>query len=121
MTFNEILSEALSSVEGISAISLTGMDGIGVETLTADTGDEGFDREAVEVELAGLMVTAAKTLKTLGGGAVKELIVEGESRSYFASRLEHDYMLVVVLASGGNLGRARLEGRKIAQKLRDNL
>jgi predicted regulator of Ras-like GTPase activity (Roadblock/LC7/MglB family) len=121
MTFNQILSDALSNVEGITAVSLTGMDGIGVETLIADPGDEGFDKEVVEVELAGLMVTAAKTLKVLGGGAVKELIVEGENRSYFASRLEHDYMLVLVLSSGGNLGRARLEGRRIAQKLRENM
>jgi predicted regulator of Ras-like GTPase activity (Roadblock/LC7/MglB family) len=121
MTFNEILSEALSNVEGIAAVSLTGMDGIGVETLIADPGDEGFESEVVEVEIAGLMVTAAKTLKALGGGAVKELIVEGEKRSYFASRLEHDYMLILVLAAGGNLGRARLEGRKVAQKLRDNM
>ena len=119
MTFTDILTEATRNVEGIVAAGLVGVDGIGVETVSAN-GDE-FDAEATEVELAGLVGNVNRAAKALSAGSIRDLIVEAEKQSYLISLIDQDYFLVITLGPGANLGRARFEVKRIAQRLRENL
>lgn len=119
MTFTDILTEATRNVEGIVAAGLVGVDGIGVETVSAN-GDE-FDVEAAEVELAGLVGNVNRAASALSAGAIKDVIVEAENQSYLISLIDKDYFLVLTLGPGANLGRARFEVKRVTQKLRDNI
>ena len=119
MTFTEILTEATRNVEGIVAAGLVGVDGIGVESVSAN-GDE-FDVEATEVELAGLVGNVNRAALALSAGNIKDVILEAENHSYLISLVDKNYFLVLTLGPGANLGRARFEVKRVTQRLRDNL
>lgn len=117
MSFSDILAEATQTVEGAVAIGLVGVDGMGVETVTADT--DNFDSEVAEVELAGLLGNINRTAKTLAAGNVKDIIVEADKQTYLLTLVDPEYFLLVALAPGANLGRARYEVKKVVQKLQN--
>jgi predicted regulator of Ras-like GTPase activity (Roadblock/LC7/MglB family) len=119
MTFSEILTDAANSVEGAMAVGLVGVDGIGVETVVAN-GHE-IDTEATEVELAGLVGNVHRAAQALEAGNIKDLIVEGEKRSYLITPLDQSYFLAVILGTHANLGRARFEVKRVAQRLKEQL
>ncbi len=117
MSFSDILAEATRNVEGAVAVGLVGIDGMGVETITADSHD--FDYEMAEVELAGLLGSISRTAKTLAAGKIKDIIVEADKQSYLLSLVDADYFLLVALEPGANLGRARYEVKKVVNKLQN--
>ncbi|NWJ47487.1 MAG: hypothetical protein HXX08_16630 [Chloroflexi bacterium] len=119
MTFQEILAEAIQNVDGIIAASLVGLDGIGVDTILAE-GVEGIDSVEVEVEIAGLVSNINRTLGVLKAGKAREIILSADNLSYLISSVDADHLLVFVLTTGGNLGRARLEVRRATQRLNEN-
>lgn len=117
MSFSDILAEAAHTVEGAVAIGLVGTDGLGVETVTTDT--DNFDSEIAEVELAGLVGNIKRTTSTLSAGNIKDIIVEADKQTYLLTLVDPDYFLLVALAPGANLGRARYEVKKVVQKLQN--
>jgi len=119
MTFSEVLTDATRNVEGVLAVALVGLDGIGVETVLAE-GVEGINAEEVEVELAGLVGSINKTLSTLAGGKTKEFLLEADNSAYLLSLVDPNYFVAFVLEAGANLGRARFEARRTSQRLRDS-
>jgi predicted regulator of Ras-like GTPase activity (Roadblock/LC7/MglB family) len=119
MTFTEILTEATRNVEGIVAAGLVGVDGIGVETGSAN-GDL-IDVESIEIELAGLVGNVNRAASALSAGAIRDVIVEAENQSYLISLIDKNYFLVLTLGPGANLGRARFEVKRVGQRLRDNI
>lgn len=119
MTFSEILSDAAGNVEGAMAVGLVGVDGIGVETIV--TNGYEINTEETEVELAGLVSSVNRSAKALSSGAIKDLIVEGEERSYLITLLDKNYFLAVMLGPQANLGRARFEVKRVAQRLREHI
>lgn len=118
MTFGEVLTEAINSVDGIIAACLVGLDGIGVEMVLQE-GVEGFDREEVEVELSGMVSSINRSLNTLTAGRFKELMLETSNLSYLITLLDSDYFLAFILSAEANLGRARYELRRTSQRLRE--
>jgi predicted regulator of Ras-like GTPase activity (Roadblock/LC7/MglB family) len=118
MTFSDVLAEAAKNVEGIIAAGLVGLDGLAVETVLAE-GVEGIDQEEVVVELAGLMSSVNRTLSVLKAGKARDLMLDAENMSYLISMIDSGYFLVYILAAGANLGRARFEIRRGAQRLSD--
>jgi predicted regulator of Ras-like GTPase activity (Roadblock/LC7/MglB family) len=119
MTFTEILTEATRNVEGIVAAGLVGVDGIGVETVSAN-GDL-IDVESIEIELAGLVGNVNRAASALSAGAIRDVIVEAENQSYLISLIDKNYFLVLTLGPGANLGRARFEVKRVGQRLRDSI
>ncbi len=119
MTFTEILAEATHNVEGIVAAGLVGVDGIGVETVSAD--GEVMDTQAAEVELAGVVGSIKRATQALSAGGLKDVLIESEKLSYLISLIGQDYFLVLTLGPDANLGRARFEVKRVSNKLRDTL
>lgn len=119
MTFTEILSDAANQIEGAQVLALAGIDGLGVETVVIEGGE--YDTEAVEVEIAGLVNNVSRTAQALSSGQVKEFYVETENQTFLISILDNNYFLAIILGAQANLGRARLEARRVSQKLRENL
>ncbi len=118
MSFSDVLKETAQGVEGLIAVGLVGLDGIGVETVLAE-GVEGVDPEQVEVELAGLIGSVNRSLKALSAGKAKELILDTDTVSYLVSMVDNNYFLAFVMSAGGNLGRTRFELRRAAQSLQE--
>ena len=119
MTFTEILTDAAKNIEGVIAVGLVGVDGMGVETVVAN-GYE-LDTEALEVELAGLVGNVARATQTLSAGFLKDMFIETENRGYLISFLDNAYFLMVLLGPLANLGRARFEVKRVSNRLRETL
>ncbi len=118
MTFGEVLEDTARSVEGLVAVGLVGLDGIGVEMLLAD-GVEGVDHEEVEVELAGMVSSLNRSLNAMSAGKTRELILEADNLCYLLSMVDPNYFLAFIMSAGTNLGRARFEMRRTAQRIRE--
>ncbi len=119
MTFSDILTGAFSNVEGVKAVGLIGVDGLGVETLIAD--DLEMDSAAIEIELASLVNSVNCSCTALAAGSIKEMYIEAEKSSYFISLLNTDYFLAIILGDQANLGKARFEVKRIRQLLQKNM
>ncbi|GEM_PF-1313590 len=120
MNLREMLNEAVEGVEGAYAIGLVGLDGLGVEMVNADP-DNSDDTEANEemaVQMASLMAAVTKGASYLGGGKIKDLIVEAQDRTFLASMVDKEYFLVLVLNAEASMGRGRFEMRHIINKVR---
>lgn len=113
-----MLTEAMESVEGAHLVGLVGLDGIPVEVVNNDGDSDLEAREEMAVQLASLMGAVNRGANYLDGGAIKDVIIEAESRTFLASMLDDSYFLLIVLGSEGSMGRGRFELRQIMGRLR---
>jgi predicted regulator of Ras-like GTPase activity (Roadblock/LC7/MglB family) len=119
MSFREHLQHVCSSVDGAIACSLMGVDGIEVETAQPGGGD--FDVKALLVECSGLLRGARDAAESAAAGGVDELSMATEKLTAVARVVSPEYFMVVALAPGGNVGKARYLLRVTAPKLRSEL
>jgi predicted regulator of Ras-like GTPase activity (Roadblock/LC7/MglB family) len=119
MGFREHLQEICKGCEGALACSLMGVDGIEVDTHVEGGGD--VDLKALLVEYSGLFRSAREAAEVHSAGAIVELFVETEKVLTVARLISPEYYMVVALAPGGNLGKARYLLRVTAPRLRSEL
>jgi predicted regulator of Ras-like GTPase activity (Roadblock/LC7/MglB family) len=119
MSINEILLEALERVHGAQLAGIVGTDGLGVEMTLAE--GMPFEREEIEVELAALTSSAAITAGRLGGGAVRDIIVEADEVTFLASMITPGYYAVLGVMANGSLGRARFAVHQMVSRLQNEL
>lgn len=120
MSLTDILNEAVERVKGVQLAGVIGSDGLGVEMVLAND-NLPHDREAAEIELAGLAATASSTATRLGVGNVHDIIVEADDLTYIASQITPGYFAVLGVTSNGNLGRARFAVRQMVNRLQSEL
>jgi predicted regulator of Ras-like GTPase activity (Roadblock/LC7/MglB family) len=105
MGFREHLQEVCRGVDGAFACSLMGMDGIEVDVHVQS--DSGIDVHSMMVEMTGILRTAREAAEAHAAGGLAEFSV-GTDRMVTVGRLvSSDFFMVVALAPGGNLGKAR--------------
>jgi len=119
MGFREHLQAICKSCEGALACSLMGVDGIEVDSHVEGSGE--VDVKALLVEYSGLFRNAREAAETHGAGGIAELFVETEKVLTVARLISPEYYMVVALAPGGNLGKARYLLRVTAPRLRSEL
>ena len=139
MSFSEILRDAVQNVDGAISASLVGVDGIVVETVQGERVDQlvpvgaastnghsrttsvnstsGTADDAVEVEVASLVASVTRTAAATAAGGIREIIVDAERMSFLIATIDQNYFLVVAAEPLANLGRARYELRRAAQKI----
>lgn len=128
MDLTELLTGAVDKVPGAVAISLLGVDGVAVETITGSktlpgegSGARPRASQAWEVELADLMLTARRAARSLQWGALRNITMETRQLTFLARMINPDYFLLLVMERDGNMGRARFELRRVGAALAHNL
>lgn len=108
--FEERLRRIQERVGGTLALSLVGLDGIPVESLTP--GAEELDLEAVAVELLTQIRAISDDNRELNVGPVRQFSVTTERYTLMLGSLTDSYFLMLVLDPEGHFGRARFELRR---------
>ena len=115
--FREVLRGIGDRVEGTLAVSLIGLDGIAVETVSYDS----VPLEAMGAEFGGFIKSVRVTNTELDTGEVLQFSLVTEKYIAFLSAVTSEYYLLHVLRPDGNYGRARFELARAKHLLRDEL
>ncbi len=114
MDFKKTLMALLERVEGTQAAFFCGTDGIGVDNVTLNPDVEAT---VTEVELATALKVINDVSQNLALGRVRELLFETEKITILMEKVKDDYFLCLLLKPAGNVGRGRIELKKLSAKL----
>jgi len=124
MSFESTLQKMIEGCSGAIGIALMGSDGIAVAALQAPDPDLSvLDGEvgAAGIEFGRILDEVRKASDALSGGRLEEVVV-GLARFTLVFRaVDDELFLVVALAEGGNLGKARFLMRRYLLELREQL
>jgi len=115
--FKDVLRSIAEHVEGTLAVSLIGLDGIAVETLSYDS----MPLDAMGAEFGGFIKSVRVTNTELDTGEVLQFSLVTEKYIAFLSAVTSEYYVLLVLRPDGNYGRARYELARAKHLLRDEL
>jgi predicted regulator of Ras-like GTPase activity (Roadblock/LC7/MglB family) len=115
--FRDVLQGIRGRVEGTLAVSLIGLDGIAVETVS----DGGVPLDVLGAEFGGFIKSIRHTNTELNTGDVLQFSLVTEKYVTFLSAVTPEYYILLVLRPDGNYGRARFELSKAKGMLRDEL
>ena len=115
--FKDVLEKILERTEGSLGALIMGIDGIAVERLLKEAGQEA-NLDVAAAEFTSLVRNAQKAGKDTGLGGLRELMVSLDSAVVIIRLLGSDYFVVLAISPDGNLGRARFELRKAELELR---
>ena len=115
--FKDVLRSVGDRVDGTLAVSLIGLDGIAVETVTYDA----VPLEAMGAEFGGFIKSVRVTNTELDTGEVLQFSLVTEKYIAFLSAVTSEYYVLLVLRPDGNYGRARFELARAKHLLRDEL
>ncbi len=115
--FRRILAALRDHVEGALAASLIGLDGIAVETVSA----EAVPLDIMGAEFGGFVKSIRNVKTELNTGEVLQFSLVTEKYTAILSAVTPEYFILLVLEPKGNYGRARFELAKAKHALRDEL
>jgi len=118
MNFKDLLTALLDRIDGSIAAFFCGTDGIGVENVTFS---QEIESAVTEVEIATALKVITDVSRNLGFGAVSGVLIETEKTAAVVEKIQSDYFLCVLLKKDANLGRGRLEIKKLAAKINQEL
>lgn len=105
------LEEIMKRTEGCLGVLIMGIDGIPVEKIWTDEGQDA-NLDVAVAEFTTLIRSGQRTGEDLGIGKMSELLVCYEEALFLMRLLNTDYFLVSVIKPESNLGRARYELRR---------
>jgi predicted regulator of Ras-like GTPase activity (Roadblock/LC7/MglB family) len=108
--------EDLIRIDGVIGSLLVGKDGLVVSSTLLE--DE--DAEVLGAMSAAMFGTIAKAAERIGVGTLRDTIVEATEGSIQLIEAE-DLILVVITERGVNLGMIRIEMRKAAKRVREEI
>ena len=115
--FKETLEVVVERTEGSLGALIMGVDGIAVERLLKEAGQEA-NLDVAAAEFTSLVRSSQKAGKDTGLGGVRELMISLEGAILIMRLLGKDYFVVLAMLPEGNLGRARYELRKAELQLK---
>jgi predicted regulator of Ras-like GTPase activity (Roadblock/LC7/MglB family) len=115
--FKETLETIIERTEGSLGALIMGIDGIAVERLLREAGQEA-NLDVAAAEFTSLVRSAQKAGKDTGLGNVRELMISLDGAVVIMRLLGRDYFVVLAISPEGNLGRARYELRKAELQLK---
>jgi predicted regulator of Ras-like GTPase activity (Roadblock/LC7/MglB family) len=109
--FKEVLETIIEHTEGSLGALIMGIDGIAVERLLRDAGQEA-NLDVAAAEFTSLVRSSQKAGKDTGLGNLRELMISLDSAVVIMRLVGREYFVVLAISPEGNLGRARFELRK---------
>ncbi len=114
--FKGLLESIVERTEGSLGALIMGLDGIAVEKVIGEAGNEA-NLDVAAAEFTSLVRGAQRTGNDIGLGKLKELVVSLDSAIVMMRLLGRDYFVVLALSPEGNVGRGRYELRKAELQL----
>lgn len=124
MSFDTILQRIVDECGGGLGVALMGSDGIPIAQAIPREPPQTLDAEemaAAGVEFGRILDEIRKVADALGGGSVSETVVSLARFTLILRIVDADSFLVLALAPGGNLGRARYLVRRHLLALREEM
>jgi predicted regulator of Ras-like GTPase activity (Roadblock/LC7/MglB family) len=124
MSFRSILRSIVEECGGGLGAVLMGADGIPIEEYVTEGIPEGPLQEDIGnagVEFSRILEEIRKAADALGGGAVTETIVSLARMNLVFRPVDSETFLALVLATDGNLGKARYLIRRHLLAIRQEL
>ena len=109
--FKQLLVNILERTEGSLGALIMGTDGIAVEKVLGEAGEEA-NLDVAAAEFTTLVRSAQRTGSDTGLGNLQELVVVVDKAAVLIRLLSREYFVVLALKPTGNLGRGRFELRK---------
>ena len=109
--FKEMLVAIMERTEGSLGALIMGTDGIAVEKVLAQAGEDA-NLDVAAAEFTSLVRTAQRAGGDTGLGKLREIVVCLEQACVVMRLLSREYFVVLALKPDGNLGRGRFELRK---------
>lgn len=114
--FKPLLESVVERTEGSLGALIMGLDGIAVEKVIGEAGNEA-NLDVAAAEFTSLVRSAHRTGTDIGLGNLKELMVSLDNAIIMMRLLGRDYFVVLALTPEGNVGRGRYELRKAELQL----
>jgi predicted regulator of Ras-like GTPase activity (Roadblock/LC7/MglB family) len=124
MSFEPTLQKMIDGCSGAIGVALMGSDGIAVAEFQAQNPDLGVldgDVSAAGIEFGRILDDVRKASDALNGGRLEEIVVGLARFTLLFRSVDDELFLVVALAEGGNLGKARFLLRRHLLELREQL
>jgi predicted regulator of Ras-like GTPase activity (Roadblock/LC7/MglB family) len=124
MSFRSILRTIVEECGGGLGAVLMGADGIPIEEYVTDRIPEGPLQEDIGsagVEFSRILDEIRKAADAVGGGAVQETVVSLARMNLVFRPVDGETFLALVLATDGNLGKARYLIRRHLLSIRQEL
>ena len=124
MSFRTILREIVDGCDGCIGAVLMGADGIPIEEVTSRHTLEGplaDELGTAGVEFSRILDEICKASDSLAGGALRETVVVLAHFSLAFRPVDEETFLVLVVATDGNLGKARYLMRRYLLAIRQEL
>ena len=124
MSFRSILRSIVEECGGGLGAVLMGADGIPIEEYVTDRIPDGplaEDIGSAGVEFSRILDEIRKAADALGGGAVNETVVSLARMNLVFRPIDGETFLALVLATDGNLGKARYLIRRHLLAIRSEL
>jgi predicted regulator of Ras-like GTPase activity (Roadblock/LC7/MglB family) len=118
MNFKDLLTVLLDRIEGAVAAFFCGTDGIGVENVVLG---QNVETSVTEVEIATALKVITDVSDNLNFGNVSGFFLESDTVTAIVEKIQSDYFLCVLLKNNSNIGRGRLELKKLAAKINREL
>lgn len=114
--FKEMLETIIARTEGSLGALIMGTDGIAVEKVLSEAGNEA-NLDVAAAEFTSLVRSAQRAGSDTGFGNLHELVISLDKALVLIRLLSREYFVVLALSPGGNLGRGRFELRKAELQL----
>jgi predicted regulator of Ras-like GTPase activity (Roadblock/LC7/MglB family) len=122
MMFREVLAGIIDGTPGALAGAIMGSDGIPVDEYRAV--QDSLDLDTVAIEFQRVLEQAIKVASALygpDGGELEELVLRTSAHQLLFRQLDDEHFVVIALAPGGMLGKARYLLRSVLHKVRQEL
>ena len=114
--FKGLLESIVERTEGSLGALIMGLDGIAVEKVIGEAGNEA-NLDVAAAEFTALVRSAQRTGNDIGLGNLRELMISLDSAIIMIRLMGRDYFVVLAITPEGNLGRGRYELRKAELQL----
>lgn len=114
--FKGILETIVERTEGSLGALIMGTDGIAVEKVLGEAGNEA-NLDVAAAEFTALVRSSQRAGNDIGLGDLRELVISLDKAVILMRLLSRDYFVVLALSPDGNLGRGRFELRKAELQL----
>ncbi len=113
-TVKELLRGLVGGIEGVLGAAVVGMDGATVEALKVD---QAFSLEEMAQEGAMASKVLDYLCQKVDGGAIDHIMVVAERYIILLAMAGLDYYVGIVINPRGNVGKARLQLRRLMPEI----
>jgi predicted regulator of Ras-like GTPase activity (Roadblock/LC7/MglB family) len=113
--FEQIIKYFAENIEGLIFAGLVGRDGLPISVIAK----ENLEKAESSAEIAEVYNSVQRTVKALQLGNLEELFFSTERVGIFVVTVSENYFIALGMKSPANIGRARLETRRMIPKIKE--